>query len=48
MDENETKLTDYETTESDNGLSKSNIVLFSDYSPSDILGIVQVSQFERS
>ena len=43
MDENDTKLTNFETTETENIKSKSNVILFSDYTPSDILGIVRVS-----
>ena len=39
MDENETKLIEFETENSQN---KSNVILFSDYTPSDILGIVRV------
>lgn len=47
MDENETKLNDFETKEIDNVQKKSNVILFSDYTPSDILGIVWVSLFNR-
>ena len=42
MNENETKLIELETTETDNSQNKSNVILFSDYTPSDILGIVRV------
>ena len=47
MNENETKLTDFETKEIDNVQKKSNVILFSDYTPSDILGIVWVSLLDR-
>ena len=47
MNENETKLTDFETKEIDNIQKKSNIILFSDYTPSDILGIGRVSLLDR-
>ena len=47
MDENETKLTDFDTKEIDNIQKKSNVILFSDYTPSDILGIVRVSLLDR-
>lgn len=47
MNENEAKLTDFETKEIDNVPKKSNVILFSDYTPSDILGIVRVSLLER-
>ena len=42
MDENETKLVDVEQFEIQDQKS-SNVILFSDYTPSDILGIVRVS-----
>ena len=47
MDENDTKLTNFETPETDNDKNKSNVILFSDYTPSDILGIVRVSHIEQ-
>ena len=47
MNENEAKLTDFETKEIDNVPKKSNVILFSDYTPSDILGIVRVSLLAR-
>ena len=47
MDENEAKLTDFETNEIDNVQKKSNVILFSDYTPSDILGIVRVFLLDR-
>lgn len=43
MDENETKLGNVEQFEIQDQKS-SNVILFSDYAPSDILGIVRVSQ----
>ena len=43
MDENETKLGDVEQLEMHDKKS-SNVILFSDYAPSDILGIVRVLQ----
>ena len=42
MDENDTKLTNLETSETENDKNNSNVILFSDYTPSDILGIVRV------
>ena len=42
MDENDTKLTNFETPETENDKNNSNVILFSDYTPSDILGIVRV------
>ena len=42
MDENDTKLTNLETPETENDKNNSNVILFSDYTPSDILGIVRV------
>ena len=47
MDENDTKLTNLETSETENDKNNSNVILFSDYTPSDILGIVRVSPIEQ-
>ena len=48
MDENDTKMTNFETPETENDKNNSNVILFSDYTPSDILGIVRVSPIEQS
>ena len=48
MDENDTKMINFETPETENDKNNSNVILFSDYTPSDILGIVRVSPIEQS
>ena len=47
MDENDTKLTNFETPETEIDKNNSNVILFSDYTPSDILGIVRVSPIRQ-
>ena len=48
MDENDTTVTNFETPKTDNDKNNSNVILFSDYTPSDILGIVRVLPIQQS